>query len=1479
MLGMILLAYFNSIPVNAQINETGSLRSFILGDEPAASYDNWISHTVEGQAVEGGYNVHCPFRLDPQTNGFGSFELITEDIPATRQLWRQVFGYLWSDEPTQAQALLDLNSIPYEVVYFEDTETGDTYRMLRELLNESYIDTGFYAGPDDDVTGSFDKGWGLFIINPQADAPWAHAQVVHVNDDYICVPLTTDLFLDGSLGALSIHGTGREVMWVEGQDYNNSRSLSDPSRNGDLPVQWFTEFFVDLIRSQDQRDLTIQLHSYDTESHGGEPTIQISGGSVDGYPNRPGRDISGMGYDWVNFAPTTVVPADYSIEGQAEVTVGNYFAVWRGYGLHHLESGIEISTNVPLSGYPDSPQMAACAQGVNRFEAFDRWVHVEFDELPYAVADAGYIEDNYYDGTIPPTESNWDAMLRYYESASDALIAYVNDVVNPQDIDPPTTPTDISVFYAADDFVELTWSGLSLDPNFAEYQMFYGTDAEIDTTNLLWSAANDGDLVGQNISFTQLTGLEFNQDYGFRLRGIDIFGQAGDLTETIRATTSEGDQPPLPFSLISPLEGDTCFTLDTTLVWESTTDPDLYDVPHYDVWVDTLLDLSTAWIPQGADSLADTTVDLSNLRNRVTYYWTVRATDRNTAGTWANETRSLVTWHTLPPAPFELASPIDRRTLWDAQSATLVWNSSFSQENPGAEISYIPIIADNGGFDNADTMYTTDTSYVVDNLQINTTYWWKVLAYDEADTTECEDVWKFFVWERLVPNFSLLAPDDGAWIDEDTVEVSWSVPEDITFSRRDNSDANKPLPYTQARLDILSEQMTHEPKGSSSHGGEGWAAIDNHGGPDDFGHVWIDNEEPGGPLYYWIEISESGTLSTVSDIDDGTETVMLPFPFTYYGDSYFAVVISSNGNIHFGEADNDYNHYTIPSEDGPAGIIAPWWMDLRPNVRGNIYYQASGNMFIVQWDDCRQYGHADWLYTFQVILYADGRIKFQYKSMTGGLADATIGIENLSEDDGLLVAFNAAYVADRIATMFTLDDWIYNVQWSAHPDFTDSISISTNENQYEIGDVIWQQMYYDEMDELPDDLPVYWRVQTTNLYGQTAWANPGEDGRNFLVYLQEDPSTFELSLPEDGATVETDTVTVSWLPATDPDPLDTLSYVVEWSDDANVFNPLNQAVVADTFFTITDLLTLLEPSFPNEIPSHDFRLFKRQRTNKADRSRSKAVSAESIEEIAETQPVVEDELDELPDNSTLYWRVRVQDQAGNTTWPDHGDTPWSFIVQVPEPPSAFNLLVPINSDTLNNEEISDLLFSWEDSVDPDPNEDVSYSINLQVEIGDLIDTTFSMDELEQSDLALNLLDHVLLDEWEDWWLVTWRINAISGTDTVACIEDFSFHVEPYLNILDQRFAGIPDEFSVASIYPNPFNPTTTVAIGLPATANLQVDVFNIVGQRVQTSKLDQVAAGYQSVVVDGQSFASGVYFVRAVIPGKLDEVRKIVLVR
>ena len=61
--------------------------------------------------------------------------------------------------------------------------------------------------------------------------------------------------------------------------------------------------------------------------------------------------------------------------------------------------------------------------------------------------------------------------------------------------------------------------------------------------------------------------------------------------------------------------------------------------------------------------------------------------------------------------------------------------------------------------------------------------------------------------------------------------------------------------------------------------------------------------------------------------------------------------------------------------------------------------------------------------------------------------------------------------------------------------------------------------------------------------------------------------------------------------------------------------------------------------------------------------------------------------------------------------------------------------------------------------------------------------------------------------------------------------------------------------------PNPFNPSTQLEYNLSEDADIELQVFNIVGQRVLTLQSGHMTAGKHQVEFNGSDLASGLYLV------------------
>lgn len=84
-------------------------------------------------------------------------------------------------------------------------------------------------------------------------------------------------------------------------------------------------------------------------------------------------------------------------------------------------------------------------------------------------------------------------------------------------------------------------------------------------------------------------------------------------------------------------------------------------------------------------------------------------------------------------------------------------------------------------------------------------------------------------------------------------------------------------------------------------------------------------------------------------------------------------------------------------------------------------------------------------------------------------------------------------------------------------------------------------------------------------------------------------------------------------------------------------------------------------------------------------------------------------------------------------------------------------------------------------------------------------------------------------------------------------------------------------------YPNPFNPETTIKYQLPMTANVKLEIFNLLGQKVSTLVDRKQSAGFHSARWDGRNEAgapvsSGVYLYRVEV-GEFVQTRKLTLLR
>ena len=93
----------------------------------------------------------------------------------------------------------------------------------------------------------------------------------------------------------------------------------------------------------------------------------------------------------------------------------------------------------------------------------------------------------------------------------------------------------------------------------------------------------------------------------------------------------------------------------------------------------------------------------------------------------------------------------------------------------------------------------------------------------------------------------------------------------------------------------------------------------------------------------------------------------------------------------------------------------------------------------------------------------------------------------------------------------------------------------------------------------------------------------------------------------------------------------------------------------------------------------------------------------------------------------------------------------------------------------------------------------------------------------------------------------------------------------------------PDRYALEQNFPNPFNPSTTIRYRLPERAEVELAIFNLVGQRVVTLVEEGREAGTYTVGwdgrdVSGEHLGTGVYLYR-LRAGRQAQTRKLLLLR
>ncbi|MBN1326590.1 MAG: T9SS type A sorting domain-containing protein [Candidatus Cloacimonetes bacterium] len=144
-------------------------------------------------------------------------------------------------------------------------------------------------------------------------------------------------------------------------------------------------------------------------------------------------------------------------------------------------------------------------------------------------------------------------------------------------------------------------------------------------------------------------------------------------------------------------------------------------------------------------------------------------------------------------------------------------------------------------------------------------------------------------------------------------------------------------------------------------------------------------------------------------------------------------------------------------------------------------------------------------------------------------------------------------------------------------------------------------------------------------------------------------------------------------------------------------------------------------------------------------------------------------------------------------------------------------------------------------------------------------TVLGYDEREQ--LQLRIFDKTTETEYPATGFVSYETDTILGSID-----------QPVRTSFDLPDQGAVGRLMLDQNYPNPFNPQTEISYSLPVAAEVQLEIFNLKGQLVETLVNSYQEAGNHAVLWNADAMNSGIYFYK-LKAGNTTEIKKCILMK
>ena len=642
-------------------------------------------------------------------------------------------------------------------------------------------------------------------------------------------------------------------------------------------------------------------------------------------------------------------------------------------------------------------------------------------------------------------------------------------------------------------------------------------------------------------------------------------------------------------------------------------------------------------------------------------------------------------------------------------------------------------------------------------------------------------------------------------------------------------------------------------------------------GPDAYGYYAYEDMDNNtkSPVYEWQDIaigSNELPIFDTADEDDDAMRVDLPFDFVYYGQTYSEVAVCTNGYIAFGEgAENDphYRNHRLPSATGPNGMVAPFWDDMITSG-GGVYaeYDAGRHCFTLQWDNLTFNGNSSSRNTFQVILLdpayhttatGDGDIVMQWQTWNNDQSNSydfpycSVGIESPDNLTGISIS-NFNLESNTIFGMYAQK----------------AICFSTDRGERMINETNPPIVQFHPLGMVREGDPI--------LYHCVAF-DPSGVGEVSLHLLEDGGDT--------ASAMQWDTLHQRYqveLPAR------------ELGDDFAVYvEAVDQASTPNHAFTDTTEV-VVSVGFPPSGPDDYGHL-----------------AAEALDAGGAAYDWVDISDFGVALDFGFDYYSNVETAPLNLTW--FGEDFDAICVTVSgacffgaQTPDWVEPVPMATGDGAPNQiNIFSTWYYWMD----DP------QIYCWVdELGGRVIITYENmagwtpdGEFFSADFQAILYDADQHETTNGDSAILFQYQLIESTAEISVgFQDATrqrglnlMYNGDYIDNLSEIASGtsllissgwvtstpeivMPQQFRIERVWPNPFNPSARVRFALPQAGNVQLGLYNLLGQEVNRMLSGQMAAGEHDILLDGKGLASGVYLLR-LASGEQQDVQRVILLR